>query len=371
MNGVLALRTSATLCSDPSRVVARLFLPGEEPHLAHSRAGTIAARVLALDEPTIERIAAGLGRDFANRYRDYPRLLERHASVVAAHVDNGVPLSPARTLVLGASFTAEYATEAAALCNPSAFLHPDQRNLEPGQVRVAVSLRAIGEGHISSISFCEAVIGPGPQWSFAQRDVPIVAGEVSPGRWRADQLRAVLEDQGGVDELSNGLLRTLPTQFDASDVERAVARLSADLLTRPGAQDSVDLMRRLVASAYEVDFPADTMLAQRILRPSVAEESDGMEDARFTRFVAADGSGRLPSHLYRLRRAPDRAAAVAQCGPVDTSAHTGCPDPPRATRAWRCSRGWSAAGTWRCVEPTARASAWPARQTATAGHNHG
>ncbi|HEY2167373.1 MAG TPA: hypothetical protein VGH01_09435 [Jatrophihabitantaceae bacterium] len=289
MNGVLALRTSATLCSDPSRVVARLFLPGEEPHLAHSRAGTIAARVLALDEPTIERIAAGLGRDFANRYRDYPRLLERHASVVAAHVDNGVPLSPARTLVLGASFTAEYATEAAALCNPSAFLHPDQRNLEPGQVRVAVSLRAIGEGHISSISFCEAVIGPGPQWSFAQRDVPIVAGEVSPGRWRADQLRAVLEDQGGVDELSNGLLRTLPTQFDASDVERAVARLSADLLTRPGAQDSVDLMRRLVASAYEVDFPADTMLAQRTLRPSVAEESDGMEDARFTRFVAADG----------------------------------------------------------------------------------
>lgn len=290
MSVALARRVCAELRSDPSRVVARLFLPGEEPHLAHSRAGAIAARVLALDERTIERVAARLGRDFADRHRDYPQLLERHASIVAAHVGGGVQLSPARRLVLGASFTAEYASEAAALCNPSAFLHPDQTGLEAGQVRVAVSLRAIGEGHISSIGFCAAVIGPGPRWSFTHRDLPIVPGDAAAGQWRADQLRAVLADQGSIDELSNGLLHALPAQFDSTDVERVLARLSTELLTRPGAQASVDLVRRLVASAYRVDFPDDTTLAQRILRPSVAEESDGMEDARFTRFVADDGS---------------------------------------------------------------------------------
>ena len=290
MSVPLARRSCAELRADPSRVTARLFLPGEGPHLAHSRAGAIAARVLALDEATIERVAAGLARDFADRHRDYPHLLDRHASMVAAHVDDGVQLSPARRLVLGASFTAEYASEAAALCNPSAFLHPDQTGLEAGQVRVAVSLRAIGEGHISSIGFCAAVIGPGPRWSFIHRDLPIVPGDPAAGQWRTDQLRAVLADQGSIDELSNGLLHALPAQFDSTDVERVVTRLSTDLLTRPGAQASVDLVRRLVASAYRVDFPDDTTLAQRILRPSAAEESDGMEDARFTRFVADDGS---------------------------------------------------------------------------------
>ena len=289
MNVALARRTSAELRSDPSRVVARLFLPGEEPHLAHSRAGTIAARVLALDETTIEQVAARLRRDFTHRYRDYPQLLDRHADVVAAHVGDDVQLSPARRFVLGASFTAEYACEAAALCNPSAFLHPDQSGLDAGQVRVALSLRAIGEGHISSISFCAAVIGPGAQWTFAHREAPVVAGEASPGRWHTDQLRAVLADQGTIDELSNGLLHALPAQFDSADVERMVARLPSDLFSRPGAQASVDLVRKLVASAYRVDFPDDTTLTQRILRPSVAEESDGMEDARFTRFVADDG----------------------------------------------------------------------------------
>ncbi|MDT4937401.1 MAG: hypothetical protein QOG80_1072, partial [Pseudonocardiales bacterium] len=66
--------------------------------------------------------------------------------------------------------------------------------------------------------------------------------------------------------------------------------LSAELLPRPGAQASVDLVRRLVSSAYRVDFADDTTLAQRMLHPSAVEESDGMEDARFTRFVGEDGS---------------------------------------------------------------------------------
>jgi predicted GH43/DUF377 family glycosyl hydrolase len=290
MTSALARRTSAELHADPSRVVARLFLPGEEAHLAHSRAGAIAARVMALDEATIEAVAARLDRDFVKRHRDFSQLLDRNAAIVAAHVEEGVQLSQARRLVLGASFTAEYASEAAALCNPSAFLHPDQSGLEAGQIRVALSLRAIGEGHISSISFCAAVIGPGPLWSFAEREAPIVVGDVSPGQWRTDQLRAVLTDQGTIDELSNGLLHALPSQFDAADVERAVTLLPSGLFTRPGAQASVDLVRRLVASAYQVDFAHDTALAQRILRPSVADESDGMEDARFTRFVDDDGS---------------------------------------------------------------------------------
>lgn len=290
MSPTLARRTSAELEADPSRVVARLFLPGEQPHQAKSRAGAIADRVLALDEAEVERLAAQLVETFAARHHGYPQLLTRHASIVAANVSDQATLSPARTLVLGASFTAEYATESAALCNPSAVAHPDQSGLAPGQLRAAVSLRAIGEGHISSIGFCAAVIGPGSNWSFADRERPAVTGEPLPTSWSKAQLRAVLADQGSVDELSNALLHALPHHFDATDLERALARAPVDLLTRPGGPASIDLVRRVVSSAYQVDFPESSTLAQRILQPSAVEESDGMEDARFTRFTGADGA---------------------------------------------------------------------------------
>ena len=293
MTEPLARRLPAELHADPARVVAQLFVPGEQPHQTHSRVAAIVDRILALDEAEVERQAARLLQDFGSRHRDYPRLLTRHAAIATAHLDDPAGLSTARTLVLGAGFTAEYATEAAALCNPSAVPHPDQSGLEPGQLRVAVSLRAIGEGHISSIAFAAVIIGPGTRWTFTDRAQPVVGGETSPAEWSNEQLRAVLTDQTGhssVDELSSALLRTLPAHFDATDLEAALAATPADLLSRPGAAANIDQLRRVVSSAYQVEFPADTTLAQRILRPSAAEESDGMEDARFTHFTDDDGT---------------------------------------------------------------------------------
>ena len=290
MSPPLAHRTTAELRLDPARVIARLFLPGEQPHQTQSRVGAIADRVLALDETTVEQLAGQLVNGFESRHLGYRQLLYRHASIIAAHLGNHPQLSPARMLVLGASFTAEYATESAALCNPSAVAHPDQSQLNPRQLRVAMSLRAIGEGHVSSIGFCAAVIGPGPRWCFEERDRPVVAGQATPAVWRNEQLRAVLTDEDSIDELVNSLLHALPGRFGAGDLERAITGAPVDLLTRPGARASVELLRRVVASAYQVSFPQHTSLAQRILRPSAAEESGGMEDARFTRFVDDDGS---------------------------------------------------------------------------------
>jgi predicted GH43/DUF377 family glycosyl hydrolase len=290
VNEALAHRTPAHLEPDPSRVVARLFLPGEQAHQQRSRVGGIADRVLALDEAEVERLAAEITSGFGARHRDLSALLIGNASIVAARVDDGTNLTAARTLVLGASVTAEYATESAALCNPSAVEHPDQSGLQEGQLRVAVSLRAIGEGHISSISFVEAVIGPGARWSFTHRDLPIVSGETAPTVWSNGQLRAVLDDHGAVDELGNTMLHELPEHFDVLDLELVLAQAPGDLLTSFGGPATVDLVRRVVSSAYRVDFPTGTTLSQRVLRPSAAEESDGMEDARFTRFVDDDGT---------------------------------------------------------------------------------
>ncbi|MCU1656369.1 MAG: glycosidase protein [Pseudonocardiales bacterium] len=290
MTPPLAHRTGATLNRDPARVVARLFLPGEELHLPHSRAQEIVARVMSLDEPEVERIVAQLLEKFAARHPNYEELLIGHASVVAAHTEESRHTTHARTLLLGATFTAEYAVEAAAVCNPSAMLHPDQSSLADGEVRIAISLRGIGEGHVSSIGFCSAVVGPGERWSFSPRPSPIAAGTVSPTPWHKAHLRAALADQGHVDELAQAVLHALPVEFSGASLEQALAGLHPDLLSRPGAATTVELVRRLVSSSYAVEFTDDTALEQRVLLPSAAEESHGMEDARFTRHVDDDGT---------------------------------------------------------------------------------
>lgn len=287
--GATVRRTDAELRPDAARVIARLFLPGEELPLAHSRVAAVVARVVALDEVEVERLAGQLRADFAGRHHDYDALLSRNASMVSAQLGAAAPISPARTLVLGATFTTEYAIEGAALCNPSAVRHPDQSGLDDGQLRVAVSLRGIGEGHVSCIGFGIAVVGPGASWCFEDRPLPAVNGVSAPAPWCRDQFHAVLTDHGSIGGLVSAVLGALPEQFLAADVERALRDAHPDLLTRAGGPATADLLRAVAHSTYEVHFPDDVAIAQQVLMPASADESNGVEDARFTRFVDDTG----------------------------------------------------------------------------------
>ncbi|MCE0537699.1 glycoside hydrolase family 130 protein [Kineosporia rhizophila] len=286
----LAHDTGASVLPQPERVIARLFVPGEELTPGRSRRAAVAERVLDLPEPEVQRLAAQLLKDFSSRHRGYPDLLRAHASMVHPPVPGQVPMTPDRTLLMGATFTNEYALEGAAICNPSAVAHPDQSGLEAGQVRLAISLRSIGEGHLSSIGFCSAVAGPGEKWVFEPRRLPAVVGVNSSARWRRDHLRAVLADRGAVDGLAHSLLAALPEHFTEAGLEAAVAGVHQNLLGHTGGQATLEQVRHLVTSAYQVSFPEDVELSQRVLFPATEEESNGLEDARFVQFTEDDGS---------------------------------------------------------------------------------
>jgi predicted GH43/DUF377 family glycosyl hydrolase len=278
------------LTADPERVVARLFLPGEGLPSTHSRASKIAARVLALSPEQTATLARGLLADFGTRHVDTAAILHAHARAVGSRVPAAVPVSGDQAVVLGASFTAEYAIEGAALCNPSVVDHPDQSGLDAGQFRVAVALRAIGEGHLSCIEFAEAVIGPGEQWTFTQRSAPPAIADVGPGRWRTEHLRASIEHEQQLTELSSATLEALPAEFTTTEVELAIQTLPAELLHHRDSFSALNALREMVASAYVAVFDEGTALAQRVLLPEAAEEDHGMEDARFVHFTHDDGT---------------------------------------------------------------------------------
>lgn len=279
-----------SLVPDRSRVIAQLFLPGEEPPPAPSRAAAIVARVMTIRSTAIERMARDLVDAFAGRHADPAALFAANADAVGARLQMPMELGEARKVVLGASVTSEFAVEGAALCNPSAVAHPDQTGLREHELRVAVAVRSIGEGHVSSIGFVEAVIGADRTWTFEPRASPLSRPEVAHADWSLDHFRASLEQEGHIDEISHAVRELLATTFTAADVDDALARLPASLTEQTGNARPGNALRELAGSSYRASFAADTGLSQRVLMPVAAEEHHGMEDARFVRFTETDGT---------------------------------------------------------------------------------
>ncbi len=87
-------------------------------------------------------------------------VLQEHFGQASKVVPDLDQVSQAKRLLIGAYFTMEYSFASAALFNPSIVPHPDQSDLDEDSLRFIMSLRATGEGHISSIVFRTGVIGP-------------------------------------------------------------------------------------------------------------------------------------------------------------------------------------------------------------------
>jgi predicted GH43/DUF377 family glycosyl hydrolase len=285
----LAVRLDATLTPDPQRVIVKLFVPGEDAALVRSRAAALIERIARLSDDETSHLLHHTLKRFGDRHHDLESTFRHHYDLVHHRVARTSDLSSAARMLVGAYFSHEYAVEAAALCNPSMVPHPDQSKLDTGQLRVAVSLRQIGEGHLSSIGFATAVIGPGGRLAVADRSGPLVAGHRASARHRRDLLAAGLAEDGWDNEVSATVLGSLPERFDDDDFERALGRLPADLLTRTTTHSTLEQLRRTATDSYAMTYPADVPLHQRILWPATPTESNGMEDARFVRFTGDDG----------------------------------------------------------------------------------
>ena len=155
------------LHADPGRVVVRPF------HLAWQASGPDIERVrklvddiIGLDPRTVRGELSIVLNDFADRHWQIERVFDdRYVQIETALQLDGTALRRQTKRLIGAYFCHEYSYAAAALMNPSVVCHPDQSGLQPGSVRILLSLRAVGEGHISTIAFREGIISSGRQIS--------------------------------------------------------------------------------------------------------------------------------------------------------------------------------------------------------------
>lgn len=293
MQPVPVHRSPQRLYPDPGRTIPRLFWPGEWSLLRdRSRLEAVVDRILALPEADLPRLLDDVREHFAHRHRDFDGVLRQHSRAVAER-DTRLDLeqlSENRRLLLGAYFTHEYAIEAAAFTNPSMVPAPSQEAAADGQQRFVMSVRAVGEGHISSIEWRTGAI---------ERDGTVVLDK--PGPFATTGVRtAPLYDQplfclklaelGADEDMVATVVGRLGSVFTYQELEESIAKLYANGVSQSLAHETVRLIHWLASSNYVVTFPEETELSERVLFPLGPNESQGMEDARCVRFRHEDGS---------------------------------------------------------------------------------
>jgi predicted GH43/DUF377 family glycosyl hydrolase len=222
-------RQALHLRPDPARVVVRPFKPATEPRdfnpTDKTRANHIVDRVLTLDPATVASQLADVLENFVGRHRNLLQTFESRAAEMEAALATHVAFTQDQRRLVGAYFLHEYSFEAAALFNPSIVNHPNQAGVPVGGRRFILSLRATGEGHVSSLTFRSGLI-------------------------QAD---------GNVSVDPPARLATIPQ----------VRNLSAD------------------ADRVELVFSPDEDISERVIFPVLPSQSNGVEDARFVEFVDA------------------------------------------------------------------------------------
>ncbi|MCW2624135.1 glycoside hydrolase family 130 protein [Mycobacterium sp.] len=287
----LVTRSPQRLAADPSRVITRLFVPGQEGfERQDSRAGAVLRRILALDEDEVRSSLDDVVTRFDGRHRDLVGTFRRHARELADRLDADRQLSEERMLLLGATFTSEYAVEGAALCNPSIVAHPDQAGTAAGSLRFVMSVRGIGEGHRSSIGFRTGMVdGAGGVTIDAAAPFASVGSVISTlldaAVFRSELTR--LRDAG---EAADYVLDALGDRFTRADLDEQLDKLATHRRTRGHAQQTISLIRTIADRTYAVEFGDGIPLSEGVLWPAMDAEAAGMEDARFVRFVDDDGA---------------------------------------------------------------------------------
>jgi predicted GH43/DUF377 family glycosyl hydrolase len=282
-----AKRIGPTLTPDRSRVLMRPFHPTTD-----DIARRILARIIALPDEQVARLLGQVLGEFADRHEQVENIFRKRFAQAMIDLEPGVRPSPERQLLIGAYFTHEYSPESAALFNPSIVPHPDQSGVPKGALRFILSLRATGEGHISSITFRMGTLSAQHRITLAP-PVPFAAEpeRVPNATYEKALFARKLQEAGVQNNFCRRVLDQLHEDFTLKELHAVLlaSGLTADTSDATATRAARGILL-LAESNYEVNFAHDSRVSQRVLFPSAPSQSNGIEDARFVRFQNDDGS---------------------------------------------------------------------------------
>lgn len=283
---VIVKRRSERFVPEHTRVITKFFQPGGE-----ARIRNIIDRVLSLSTDQVEVELEHVFAEFEHRHRRFRQSLLKHYRQVESSLPERIELTVEQQLLLGAYFTHEFSVSAAAMFNPSIVADPNQSGVPEGAIRFIMSFRATGEGHISSIEFRSGIINKGHEIIFDPISPYLEIPEVIVDSVYEKKLFELkLREMGADNEVSLELMNNLGDEFTLADLRQAVASLNdVRILPLTAQKEAIEAVVWLAKSNYTIRFPSDHEISERIIFPVSRNESRGIEDARFVRFVDDDG----------------------------------------------------------------------------------
>jgi len=280
-------RKPVKVLPDTKRVIARYFFNGDE------RAVELIKKILALDKDETFALISPLLQDFSKRHRNITRKLLRNAERVKKYVKIAgyefEKLDEYCKLLIGSYFTHEYSIESAAFFNPSIIPDPDQSNLEEGQLRVIISFRAVGEGHVSSVVFRRALID-------RNNDITVIpAGNYIDEAEKVHNVmyqKRLFLNKAEEADINEEFLKAV---VDKLDDRFNYEQLKALIIEAKAQTDDVKILKQynlilaLSDSYRRISFSKDTDISDRVIFPISDFESKGIEDARFVLFTDENG----------------------------------------------------------------------------------
>ncbi len=260
-------RLTERLKGNSKRVIFLPFVMDED------RTKKIINRVAGLPDSVAESLLAEVVRDFVNRHSDLDGKLLRNFKKIEYLVNEQI--TPVKKYLIGAYFSKEYSVEAAALFNPSIVLHPDQSGLKPGSARIILSLRATGEGHISSIEFRTGEIDKELKIKLDPSGTICELPEIDSKKFTADEIKKKI---CGLNAAGTKLLESLPRNFTKEEFELIVKNY--DYQDDKGVGDIIDY----IDANYNLLFSLSSELNERVIFPYSGSERMGMEDLRLVKF---------------------------------------------------------------------------------------
>jgi len=243
---------------------------------------------MQISEEVAFGIVSPLLQEYSKRHRNITRVLNRHCSklkplFLELNIDYDT-LTINRKLLIGSYFTHEYSIESAAFFNPSIVEDPDQTELQDGQRRVIISFRAVGEGHISSITFRRGLIDKDNNITILPAGNYIDEAEIVRN---AVYNKKLFFDKAAITQINIDVLHELESKLDHHFEYANLRRIIIDsqkLQESDMKKLEYDKVLWLADSYYEIVFSLDTDISDRVIFPISEYERKGIEDARFVQF---------------------------------------------------------------------------------------
>ena len=268
------------IARDTSRVITCLHLPAER-----YRIPKIIQRIMSLSETAAKNLINQIMSDFSFRHENIEHIFERHLNEVKGYLPRDAMPNEVQRSLIGAYFTKEYSIESAALFNPSIVPHPDQGHLKNGSLRFIMSLRATGEGHISSIVFRSGVFDRQNRVFFDPVSDYVETPDLQLDPiYKRNPFQRKLNEMGAGNEVTAHILNQLPEDFTYNELLEKIGSLRVKPLFSHQNR-TFEVMCWLADSNYEVSFHADHRISERVIFPVSKNESRGIEDARFVQFL--------------------------------------------------------------------------------------